>query len=201
MLVFEKILVNFSEWVFVIAEDWTFCRKILCLIHDFQVFEFVYRSNGWDYLEFRLWVGVWIAVILIILVATDASALVSYITRFTEDNFATLIALIFMVEVIKYDYVLKYSLCAWNKLCTYRYLWEEDGGDEVSLHYGFQFKAVIYFCLIPTGCKKRNVNWSYPYSRVILQQLISSWEWNNVELGEWSRSRKGELYKYYLKSN
>ncbi|XP_021945310.1 sodium-driven chloride bicarbonate exchanger [Folsomia candida] len=71
VLVFEKILVNFSE------------------------------SNGWDYLEFRLWVGVWIAVILIILVATDASALVSYITRFTEDNFATLIALIFMVEAVK----------------------------------------------------------------------------------------------------
>ena len=51
------------------------------------------------YLEFRLWVGVWIGVILLIFVATDASVFVSYITRFTEENFATLIALIFMVEV------------------------------------------------------------------------------------------------------
>ncbi|OXA59571.1 Electroneutral sodium bicarbonate exchanger 1 [Folsomia candida] len=71
VLVFEKILVHFSE------------------------------SNGLNYLEFRLWVGLWIALILMILVATDASALVSYITRFTEDNFATLIACIFMVEALK----------------------------------------------------------------------------------------------------
>lgn len=58
------------------------------------------RSNELDYLEFRLWVGVWIAAILMILVATDASSLVRYITRFTEDNFATLIACIFMFEVL-----------------------------------------------------------------------------------------------------
>jgi len=38
---------------------------------------------------------------MLILVATDASAFVSYITRFTEENFATLIALIFMVEAVK----------------------------------------------------------------------------------------------------
>lgn len=64
----------------------------------------VCRSNGLNYLEFRLWVGLWIALILMILVATDASALVSYITRFTEDNFATLIACIFMVEVCTFCY-------------------------------------------------------------------------------------------------
>jgi hypothetical protein len=58
------------------------------------------RTNDLYYLEFRLWVGIWIGVILLIFVATDASAFVSYITRFTEENFATLIALIFMVEVL-----------------------------------------------------------------------------------------------------
>jgi HCO3- transporter family. len=41
----------------------------------------------------------WIAVILIILVAVDASVLVCYITRFTEENFATLIAFIFIYKV------------------------------------------------------------------------------------------------------
>lgn len=54
---------------------------------------------GWNYLSFRFWIGTWIAIILFILVAIDASALVCYITRFTEENFATLIALIFIIKV------------------------------------------------------------------------------------------------------
>lgn len=37
-----------------------------------------------------------------ILVAIDASALVCYITRFTEENFATLIAFIFIIKVRHY---------------------------------------------------------------------------------------------------
>lgn len=50
-------------------------------------------------MSFRFWIGTWIAVILVILVAIDASALVCYITRFTEENFATLIAFIFIYKV------------------------------------------------------------------------------------------------------
>lgn len=71
VLVFEGILVKFCE--------------------DYEL----------NYLEFRLWVGIWVTIILIILVAFDASAYVCFITRFTEENFATLIALIFMVEAVK----------------------------------------------------------------------------------------------------
>ena len=41
----------------------------------------------------------WIAAILLIFVAVDASFLVCYITRFTEENFATLIAFIFIYKV------------------------------------------------------------------------------------------------------
>ncbi|KAG8247287.1 Sodium bicarbonate cotransporter 3 [Homalodisca vitripennis] len=59
------------------------------------------RSAGWDYLSFRLWIGLWVAFILFILVAIDASALVCYITRFTEENFATLIALIFIIKAVE----------------------------------------------------------------------------------------------------
>lgn len=40
----------------------------------------------------------WSALILLLIVATDASALVSYITRFTEENFAVLISFIFIYE-------------------------------------------------------------------------------------------------------
>ncbi|XP_017300462.1 electrogenic sodium bicarbonate cotransporter 1-like [Diaphorina citri] len=52
-------------------------------------------------MSFRLWIGLWIGFILIILVAVDASALVCYITRFTEENFATLIAFIFIYKAIE----------------------------------------------------------------------------------------------------
>ena len=57
------------------------------------------RRNDLDYLALRLWIGVWIGLILIILVAVDASAFVCYITRFTEENFALLIATIFIYKV------------------------------------------------------------------------------------------------------
>lgn len=50
-------------------------------------------------MTFRFWIGTWIAIILVILVAIDASAAVCYITRFTEENFATLIAFIFIYKV------------------------------------------------------------------------------------------------------
>lgn len=39
--------------------------------------------------------------ILLVLVAVDASALVCYITRFTEENFATLIAFIFIYKAVE----------------------------------------------------------------------------------------------------
>lgn len=65
---------------------------------------------GWNYLSFRFWIGTWIAIILFILVAIDASALVCYITRFTEENFATLIALIFIIKVDNYCLVLSFII-------------------------------------------------------------------------------------------
>ena len=71
MLVFEEIL-------------YTFCDKF-----------------GLDYMPFRLWIGIWTMLYCFILVVTDASALVRYFTRFTEESFATLIALIFIVEGFK----------------------------------------------------------------------------------------------------
>ena len=49
-------------------------------------------------MSFRLWVGVWVAVALLIIVAFDLSALVRYITRFTEESFAVLISIIFIFE-------------------------------------------------------------------------------------------------------
>ena len=49
---------------------------------------------------FRAWIGLWTAFILLVIVMTDCSALVKYITRFTEESFASLIAFIFIKESI-----------------------------------------------------------------------------------------------------
>jgi len=70
------------------------------LVFETIVYDFC-MSQEWDYLSFRLWIGLWIGVILLVLVATDASALVCYITRFTEENFATLIGVIFIIKAFE----------------------------------------------------------------------------------------------------
>ncbi|KAM8940133.1 electrogenic sodium bicarbonate cotransporter 1 isoform 4-T4 [Pelodytes ibericus] len=71
VLVFERLLFNFS------------------------------KDNDFDYLEFRLWIGLWSAFLCLILVATDASSLVKYFTRFTEEGFACLISFIFIYDAFK----------------------------------------------------------------------------------------------------
>ncbi|XP_058452532.1 sodium-driven chloride bicarbonate exchanger isoform X11 [Malaya genurostris] len=70
------------------------------LVFETIVYDFCMRV-GWDYLTFRFWIGTWVAIILIVLVAIDASAFVCYITRFTEENFACLIAFIFIYKAVE----------------------------------------------------------------------------------------------------
>uniref|UniRef100_A0A803XYG2 Anion exchange protein n=1 Tax=Meleagris gallopavo TaxID=9103 RepID=A0A803XYG2_MELGA len=71
VLVFERLLFSFSE------------------------------DYGLDYLEFRLWIGLWVAFFGLVLVATEASHLVQYFTRFTEEGFCALISLIFIYDSLK----------------------------------------------------------------------------------------------------
>uniref|UniRef100_A0A8B9PTG9 Anion exchange protein n=1 Tax=Apteryx owenii TaxID=8824 RepID=A0A8B9PTG9_APTOW len=71
VLVFERLLFSFSE--------------------DYNL----------DYLEFRLWIGLWVAFFGLVLVATEASYLVQYFTRFTEEGFCALISLIFIYDSMK----------------------------------------------------------------------------------------------------
>ncbi|KAM6364867.1 electroneutral sodium bicarbonate exchanger 1 isoform 3-T3 [Pluvialis apricaria] len=54
-----------------------------------------------SYLSLRACIGLWTAFFCIVLVATDASSLVCYITRFTEEAFASLICIIFIYEALE----------------------------------------------------------------------------------------------------
>ncbi|XP_051785507.1 solute carrier family 4 member 4a isoform X3 [Erpetoichthys calabaricus] len=68
----------------------------------FERLLFTFSSdNGFDYLEFRLWIGLWSAFLCFVLVATDASFLVQYFTRFTEEGFSSLISFIFIYDAFK----------------------------------------------------------------------------------------------------
>uniref|UniRef100_A0A5F9DE34 Anion exchange protein 4 n=1 Tax=Oryctolagus cuniculus TaxID=9986 RepID=A0A5F9DE34_RABIT len=69
------------------------------LVFERLLFAFC-RDYSLDYLPFRLWVGIWVAVFCLALVATEASVLVRYFTRFTEEGFCALISLIFIYDAV-----------------------------------------------------------------------------------------------------
>jgi len=60
-----------------------------------------HRDYGLSYLSLRTSIGLWTALFCVVLVATDASSLVCYITRFTEEAFAALICIIFIYEALE----------------------------------------------------------------------------------------------------
>ncbi|XP_041065855.1 electrogenic sodium bicarbonate cotransporter 4 [Carcharodon carcharias] len=70
------------------------------LIFEKLLFDFS-KGNDLDYLEFRLWIGLHSALQCLLLVVTDASFIIKYITRFTEEGFSMLISLIFIYDAIK----------------------------------------------------------------------------------------------------
>ncbi|XP_075443100.1 sodium bicarbonate cotransporter 3 isoform X1 [Ascaphus truei] len=70
------------------------------LVFEKILFKFC-RDYELSYLSLRTSIGLWTAFLCMLLVATDASSLVCYITRFTEEAFAALICLIFIYEALE----------------------------------------------------------------------------------------------------
>ncbi|KAB0360215.1 hypothetical protein FD754_004371 [Muntiacus muntjak] len=70
------------------------------LVFEKILFKFC-KDYALSYLSLRACIGLWTAFLCIVLVATDASSLVCYITRFTEEAFASLICIIFIYEAIE----------------------------------------------------------------------------------------------------
>lgn len=59
------------------------------------------QSLELPFLATYAWTGIWSGLLLVLLAVTDASALMRYFTRFTDEIFAALIAVIFIVEAVK----------------------------------------------------------------------------------------------------
>ncbi|TSR04310.1 Electrogenic sodium bicarbonate cotransporter 4 [Bagarius yarrelli] len=70
------------------------------LIFEKLLYEFS-KSSSMDYMELRLWIGMHSCVQCFFLVATDASYIIKYMTRFTEEGFSSLISFIFISDAIK----------------------------------------------------------------------------------------------------
>lgn len=51
-----------------------------------------------EYIVGRIWVGMWLIVIVVVVVAVEGSFLVRFISRFTQEIFSILISLIFIYE-------------------------------------------------------------------------------------------------------
>ncbi|KAM6980767.1 LOW QUALITY PROTEIN: electroneutral sodium bicarbonate exchanger 1 [Aplochiton taeniatus] len=70
------------------------------LVFEKILFKFC-KDYDLSYLSLRTCIGLWTAFLCLLLVATDASSLVCYITRFTEEAFASLICIIFIYEALE----------------------------------------------------------------------------------------------------
>lgn len=68
----------------------------------FEAVTYVFcQEYGLYYLEFRCWIGIWAFLFMLLLVMFECSAYVCYITRFTEENFALLIALVYIYQAVE----------------------------------------------------------------------------------------------------
>ncbi|XP_074051756.1 sodium bicarbonate cotransporter 3 isoform X8 [Macrotis lagotis] len=70
------------------------------LVFEKILFKFC-KDYSLSYLSLRTSIGLWTSFFCIVLVASDASSLVCYITRFTEEAFAALICIIFIYEALE----------------------------------------------------------------------------------------------------
>ncbi|XP_066060942.1 band 3 anion transport protein isoform X4 [Chamaea fasciata] len=55
-------------------------------------------SNGMEYIVGRVWVGFWLILLVLVVVACEGSFLVRYLSRYTQEIFSFLISLIFIFE-------------------------------------------------------------------------------------------------------
>ncbi|XP_069490400.1 band 3 anion transport protein isoform X2 [Ambystoma mexicanum] len=67
------------------------------LVFEEAFFSFC-AGNGMEYIVGRVWIGFWLILIVILIVAFEGSFLVGFISRFTQEIFSFLISLIFIYE-------------------------------------------------------------------------------------------------------
>ena len=69
------------------------------LIFDEILYDFT-ASHNLPFLAFRFWIGLWAFLMLLLLVATNASGILLILTRFTLELFLVLLSIVFIVYVV-----------------------------------------------------------------------------------------------------
>lgn len=74
-----------------------------------------------EYLPWRLWIGLWITIILLLILALEKTYWISYCTRFTEEVLHSLIAVLFIMEAFKdiYKVGLFFHICHTDRIVTF----------------------------------------------------------------------------------
>ncbi|XP_064131113.1 anion exchange protein 2 isoform X2 [Loxodonta africana] len=78
------------------------------LVFEEAFFSFC-SSNNLEYLVGRVWIGFWLVLLALLMVALEGSFLVRFVSRFTQEIFAFLISLIFIYETF-YKLIKKLSV-------------------------------------------------------------------------------------------
>ncbi|KAB7506472.1 Band 3 anion transport protein [Armadillidium nasatum] len=89
------------------------------MIFDMSLLQFC-QSMDLDYLSIRVWVGIWILIIGILIAAFEAVAIVKKFTRFTEEIFSTFVCAIFIYGAFeKLAHIFKMHPLASDTVCFY----------------------------------------------------------------------------------
>lgn len=92
------------------------------LIFDQIIFQISEEIVHIDFLKFRAWIGIWLGLFLLIVVAFDLSFLVRYFTRFSEEIIASVTVCIFFIETIMYivHVTMCYPIVNYSRECKVR---------------------------------------------------------------------------------
>lgn len=98
---FSGPLLVFEEAFYAVCASYGVCLGLEFLISSHVISVILNqfcKSQGIEYIVGRIWVGMWLIVIVVIIVAVEGSFLVRFISRFTQEIFSILISLIFIYE-------------------------------------------------------------------------------------------------------
>uniref|UniRef100_A0A669EVK9 Anion exchange protein n=1 Tax=Oreochromis niloticus TaxID=8128 RepID=A0A669EVK9_ORENI len=135
------------------------------LIFEKLLYEFS-KNNDVDYMELRLWIGLHSCLQCFLLVFSDASYIIKYMTRFTEEGFSSLISFIFISDAIKKMVAFKYYpinrgfkpdyITAYKCECI-----APDQG-ESSNYFFYYFMLIFYLILfsVIAGFNLTDLDWS-----------------------------------------
>ncbi|XP_040915337.1 electrogenic sodium bicarbonate cotransporter 4 [Toxotes jaculatrix] len=141
------------------------------LIFEKLLYEFC-KGNDVDYMELRLWIGLHSCLQCFLLVLSDASYIIKYMTRFTEEGFSSLISFIFISDAIK------------KMVGSFKYY---------PINRGFKPDYITAYkceCIAPDQASVLGLNVSAPLSDDNMTLLF-----NLTDL-DWSQLSKKECVKY-----